>query len=293
MHQLQDLDKWMTRAQFPSFEPKKEKQFEDYVDTVARIQKKHRLAVAVFQELWEAASSSVVGQVISSVESIDFESLVSAVARELFPESPYFRRLETQLLRLAERWKKDLSISDSRVLEVGDELRLRREPKVCHLAAKYEAEQLRRQAVKRSITPFTFLPAGVEETGTQKEDMEEHVIGARQTFSKCKGCGKDNHTYTKCFFKGYRCNNCRQIGHIAAACTSGVVKDAKGKLQVRMSPKPGGVEIRQYADRTTDQKVESAEGVLQLLRELATHKREKNKLRRDWKREEAGRKPVK
>eukprot|EP00922_Rhytidocystis_sp_ex-Travisia-forbesii_P067980 GHVS01101229.1.p1 GENE.GHVS01101229.1~~GHVS01101229.1.p1 ORF type:complete len:219 (-),score=27.66 GHVS01101229.1:65-721(-) len=128
----------------------------------------------------------------------------------------------------------------------------------------------------------------------------EGGCGARhgKTFPKCKGCGKENHTYNKCFFNGCRCNNCRQIGrqllHVQhRRCIAGVVKDAKGKLQVRMSPNPGGLEIRQYADRTTDQKVQSAQGVLRLLRELATHKREENKLRRDRKREEAFRKPAK
>eukprot|EP00922_Rhytidocystis_sp_ex-Travisia-forbesii_P001229 GHVS01001724.1.p1 GENE.GHVS01001724.1~~GHVS01001724.1.p1 ORF type:complete len:120 (-),score=8.05 GHVS01001724.1:498-857(-) len=86
--------------------------------------------------------------------------------------------------------------------------------------------------------------------------------------------------------------HCRHTSFRAPNTTTPTVKDAKGKVQMRMSPKPSGVEIRQYAYRSVDQTVESAAGVLKRLRNLAAQKRERNKYRRQKKNEKEGTPPV-
>eukprot|EP00921_Rhytidocystis_pertsovi_P007464 GHVQ01012404.1.p1 GENE.GHVQ01012404.1~~GHVQ01012404.1.p1 ORF type:complete len:187 (+),score=22.61 GHVQ01012404.1:366-926(+) len=78
--QLENKDKWMTRAKFPVFEASNEQQLEDYLDAISRIQKTYRLSVVLVKELWEAASKCAIASVIAGTEAADYESIGDEVA---------------------------------------------------------------------------------------------------------------------------------------------------------------------------------------------------------------------
>eukprot|EP01071_Lankesteria_metandrocarpae_P001151 Lankesteria_metandrocarpae@DN1324_c0_g1_i1.p1 len=125
---------------FTKFQPASEKYIEEYVDKVARLVKGRNVCVRLFQEMWAASSDEASAATIMNVVPKSHEDLVSHVVRQMFPYSDYVRQVEEELwkpsrkptvhaailwlrtisatyLRLCIRHKRQVSITNTKVLE--------------------------------------------------------------------------------------------------------------------------------------------------------------------------------
>eukprot|EP00921_Rhytidocystis_pertsovi_P018890 GHVQ01029915.1.p1 GENE.GHVQ01029915.1~~GHVQ01029915.1.p1 ORF type:complete len:160 (-),score=24.29 GHVQ01029915.1:252-731(-) len=97
--QLLDKDKWLVKAELPSFTGTVEKDLEEWIDKAARTIVQHNLGLSLFCRLWAAVSKPRVADLIMSVTCDDYEELVSLVAVTLFPSSSYVVSLEEEICK--------------------------------------------------------------------------------------------------------------------------------------------------------------------------------------------------
>eukprot|EP00921_Rhytidocystis_pertsovi_P005310 GHVQ01009172.1.p1 GENE.GHVQ01009172.1~~GHVQ01009172.1.p1 ORF type:complete len:268 (-),score=39.91 GHVQ01009172.1:622-1425(-) len=92
-------DELFASCKVPSFEPRNEQQFEDWIDEIARFVYRHKIHPKLFQELRESRASRAIATIIAKAQNEDFESMIDFVARKMFVASEYPSKLEEQLMR--------------------------------------------------------------------------------------------------------------------------------------------------------------------------------------------------
>eukprot|EP01071_Lankesteria_metandrocarpae_P012095 Lankesteria_metandrocarpae@DN5491_c1_g1_i6.p1 len=112
--------------------------------------------------------------------------------------------------------------------------------------------------------PRSLVMAVGEKEQPETDDVvmqqgSQQQSGGYRIAKYCKGCGKTGHPYHKCYFKDYRCNNCHQKGHVSKACPTYVNKDERGRVVVRTTPKPSGVEHFVKQDRSAVDRIDTVE----------------------------------
>ena len=113
--------------------------------------------------------------------------------------------------------------------------------------------------------------------------------GIDPTKTPYPACGGLGHFKKTCLYAKYRCTNCMRIGHISKICRNLVTKDPRGRVDVRVEPKPSGTAFTQRQDRHLRDQVETSEQLLGKLRAgaemqatKASASRAKRKAEKGW-----------
>eukprot|EP01071_Lankesteria_metandrocarpae_P011931 Lankesteria_metandrocarpae@DN5481_c0_g1_i2.p1 len=145
---------------------------------------------------------------------------------------------------------------------------------------------------KRSIPIFQVdeaKPAGeanqkrhrMESTPTSDANIDRTVVNnsvdkAFLEMAACKHCGEGwRHPKRECAMKNARCLKCYQLGHVAKVCSNFVVTDRTGRVQTRIENKPGSTTVMHRRDRTTGDRLTTAEAVIKHMQDLAKSKARK------------------
>lgn len=159
-----------------------------------------------------------------------------------------------------ETWTRALALENALIDERGD---------VPSLSKVYAASDGRGEPAKR------------DNTTVKRQRPAQGVRGA------CFACGSTEHFKRDCEFRNSRCAKCLLIGHLSSVCTNYVLKDNKGRVEMRVEPKPSGTNIHQRKDRSQKDKMLSAEAVLGVVRKVAEQRSEKAAQRRREKKSES------
>eukprot|EP00923_Selenidium_pygospionis_P014796 GHVN01025656.1.p1 GENE.GHVN01025656.1~~GHVN01025656.1.p1 ORF type:complete len:155 (+),score=9.21 GHVN01025656.1:573-1037(+) len=89
---------------------------------------------------------------------------------------------------------------------------------------------------------------------------------------ECHCCGERGHWRKDCRFAKHRCENCHRIGHTQKACNSRTCKDTQGRISQSLRTQPSKVTFEQRLDKSTEDKVTTAQDVFERLREMAKKK---------------------
>ena len=317
----------LMRLQLPDFKPVSEAQLEDWADAAAVIVTKNQLCVSLFQDAWAAVAPPSLARHIGSIPVCEeHEQLVDQVAAILFKSPTYIRAFEVSLLtpqraastfdakvaledgiarysRLCKRWSHPFHLPDIRCIELA----LQSIPPVLEedIRAFYEQptwDQLWRRAAGReerillnrqvlvSLPGFhnPLLPSDVD---MRNQRSVPPPPGKRRPPAPCPICEGD-HWKSHCPQKPLpRCFKCGQVGHKSPHCPNIAVKDDRGRVDLLVEPKPSQTVIHQRKDRTQTDRMLTAEGTLQALRQVAQQKSTTSKERRSTKRKAEG-KPV-
>ena len=313
---MQDRDRYLKITGLPEFDPKDEEELEDWADTAASYVTRYALSLPIFQELWCGVSTLGLRPVIAEVEAERYEELVSKVALALFPRSRYVSILEAELfhgreqnsslqvhtwlrtraaryLRLCMRRERTVGITDCRLYEsVLASFPTSIQAELCKGGRKTikslfteapDLEESLKAHRRNKVEPLGAMAA--EETPEQSQRSP----AARPPPTPCRACNQ-LHWYKECPYRKSRCDHCQKIGHLKVACRNAVEKDYKGRVNVRLESKPGSTRLYARKDRTTGERVTTAEDVLQFLQQRIQRRSQKAKERRQLKNAGAPRK---
>jgi hypothetical protein len=326
--QLDDKARLIKRMDLAEFRPIDERSFEDWVDSEAPKVTRNQVGVQLFQEAWVlAAPKAIASQIGRICTPVTHEELVDKVAMQLFRSSRYVLTLEREVfdgqrqrsVLEAECWLRDKlfryftvcqrrgfepSISDSRTreillsslpMEVEAEVRRQRMGKtleyILEVSYEVEAEVNRRNESKYQPLGAMVADHAMEGEQIPQEGRVKRHMATKYIRGKCFGCAQLGHYYRLCPHRNDRCANCQQIGHISAACRNTAIKDDRGRVNTLVKQTPGRTEVRQRRDRTTTERVQTAQVVLDLIKQMAARRAETDKERRKKKRSEKGEKP--
>jgi hypothetical protein len=246
-YQLNQRDKMLARLDLKPFQPRSERDFEEWVDVAARKVAKFRMCAVLFQEGWEAVSSQSVAAVVGQIPAdSDHEQMVGEVAKRLFPHSRYVEELEEELfygkrqatvleaehwvisgcaryVRLCIRRGHDIGIGNSRLALAA----LRTLPEVVENEVRREGgrltidnlftkaysieEELRR---RHGELPQPHGPTPAFPVEEQADVPMTRRVRPDRIPGKCKGCGvTGRHFYKDCDKKTWRCYKCNEVGH--------------------------------------------------------------------------------
>ena len=308
--QLDDRDRVIKRLQLAPFSPMNEEELEDWVDAAAVIVSRYRTCVSLFQDAWAHCCSEDLKIAIVSVVADEYEDLVDQVAKELFIESRYVVKIEDQLLsgekqesvfgarrwirqrvvryhRLCGRRNRLMSVSDDRVKETAVECLPHGVWRKMTLE-KYEGslDQMFVKAARIEISLKEISERGGPQPlgvmAAEDDDMSS-VHGGHNRFNPCSSCSSSKHKQKDCPYREYRCHKCGNIGHIKKACKSIVEKDGKGRVTMRYTPTTAGATVKFRKDKTTRDRVMTAEEILANLRGMLEGKSLKAKQVREAK----------
>lgn len=96
----------------------------------------------------------------------------------------------------------------------------------------------------------------------------------------CRSCGRTGHWRKDCNFRDFRCERCNQIGHTTNACRNYTLKDNQGRIKQLVEIKPTKIRTEAPLDSSVQDKVLTAQDVLQSVLEKAMVRTAKNKERR-------------
>ena len=323
--QLERRIKLLNQFDLPKFRPTSEQQFEDWIDASAVIITKNQICVSIFQDAWSSVAPPALARHIGSIPICkEHEQLVNQVASLLFKSPTYVRSFEVSLLsppryqtvfearialedtiaryyRLCKRWTHPFHLSGIRCIELAlqslptlleEDIRaFYDEPswdQIWHRAETREKRLLLTNNVLMALPVFNnpLLETSTDADMTQPEPVQQRK--QRRPPSPCPICDGD-HWKSQCTQRPLpRCFTCGQVGHKSPSCTNIAVKDSKGRVDILVEPKPSQTIIHQRKDRTQTDKMLTAEGTIQALREVAEQKSEKSKSRRQNKRTAEG-----
>eukprot|EP00921_Rhytidocystis_pertsovi_P018570 GHVQ01029397.1.p1 GENE.GHVQ01029397.1~~GHVQ01029397.1.p1 ORF type:complete len:361 (-),score=32.93 GHVQ01029397.1:1999-3081(-) len=288
--QMEDRDKWLARIPFDTFTGSTEKQFEDYIDRVCPVMKQNGLSPGLVRHLLTPKLPTQWAEVLGEVEYEEYEKMFSSMVTEVLPTSGYLDELEVEIVtlgpqktvaesrrlissklaryvRICDRWKLEPALGNSaiqrvvvRSLPLNCSFELKKDelptslPQIWSKALRIEGayNMLPDSTQKRTDT----VGLAVTDTQTSQESPEEP--------RPCQGCG-EAHARKECPKRKVRCDKCRKIGHIAKVCRNTLLVDEAGRPTVLVEDRPSGTQMRTHKDRTAEQKVNRASGVLQLL----------------------------
>ena len=309
--QLEEREKLLRKLEFPDFHPKSEEDFEEWVDTVSRLVSRYRVCLPLFQDAWESFCPEEFKDVVGRVSDVEtHEELVAEVGTKLFRASTYVIDLEKMLLkgvrresvlsaecwlkkyaaryaRLCARKERCLGISNIQLQETALNClptEVRRQMKLERFRGPLKELFLLASQVEASLIDLAKdMPEPLGAMAADDDDVSMSGAAPKGSFNPCSACGSTRHKHKDCRFKEYRCLGCGKLGHIKRACKSIVEKDTKGRVLVRYTPSAAGAEVRFRKDRTTRDKLMSAEDVLTALREMVEGKSLKAKVKREAK----------
>eukprot|EP01071_Lankesteria_metandrocarpae_P012086 Lankesteria_metandrocarpae@DN5491_c1_g1_i10.p1 len=237
--------------------PSNERELEDWADLTARKCEATRPSLDKLIEVVKIESSEAVKTVLTRTTVKTFEEMIAKVATALFDPDREMMRLEDKLFKPNQLFRR---LKDTE-MSLRDENEQLPEPRSLVMAVG-EKEQPETDDV-------------VMQQGSQQQS------GGYRIAKYCKGCGKTGHPYHKCYFKDYRCNNCHQKGHVSKACPTYVNKDERGRVVVRTTPKPSGVEHFVKQDRSAVDRIDTVEATMQKFKEKLMQTKEKAQKRRE------------
>jgi hypothetical protein len=302
--------KLIARLALPKFDPRTEKELEDWVDAASELLQATPVCLDLFRLAWRSVCGAGARAVVARTkEATTYEALVDKVALQLFPRSTHARELEGLLwksqrhstVRDAEQWLKntcgrylriccrrgrDYAFTDSICEETillslpsVVEIKLREKDS---LPEKWDSIIQCAYTIEAAIAPGTSAtpqPLGVfaadEDEQMEKRYRSRYQSNGHMSRRACFGCGSLEHFYKICPMKNHRCANCRLIGHTSSVCRNFVIKDNKGRVDARVVEKPSRREIVHRKDRTQTDKVVTCEGVMAQMREVAEQRAHK------------------
>lgn len=251
----------------------------------------------------------------------NYEGLVDCIILFLFPRSSHYARLRAELWSLAadaprantviaarhrcESLLRSLSRAGRRrkyPLEVSDFFLLQ-----CaegHIPASVyrrmalttstnwddfwtEAQLWDSRAMEDSPTVHTIVeapPAPSPDPDT--EDIVNLVMSAleaRQQQNRCYRCGTEGHWARQCPYASPQttCANCGSKGHLPEACRKTFYSDAAGNKTLEVNDRPGGLQVRVPADRTTLDRLETGKRAIE---KVVSERRRQNQVRNQTRR---------
>lgn len=286
--QEDDMDRILRRLDLPSFNPKTEEDFEQWVDQVAKLMKQRPIAPILLQKKW--ISVTVDEDWAEAIRDADvhhgYEEMVDQVARLQFPFSDHLEELERMLLlpsrkasvREAAAW---LIQKGSRFLRLAQ--RIGYPPKDYHIGHRRMLASFKRAvpaavAARLSVTgpqqfcATTYTEAINLERVVQSISQCERVEGvqqpiyaaqeqseaapARRPSGACFGCG-ELHFRKDCPYREHLCVGCGRKGHLAKVCPRQLIPDgtggAKGYIQNKAK---GGAEIQLPGEGSRNQNMD-------------------------------------
>ena len=325
--QLEKKAKFLQQLKFESFNPRNEEAFEDWVDEAAKEATRLQVSCEIFQEAWIAAARPAIAGLIRPIpRRADYESLVNAVCAKIFPnEGVYLLKLKTQILggsrrtavldarvwledkiaryvRLCRRRNHPVAFADRELIEVATRsLPVVLSQDIRRQARRYTWDELWHRASEQEqqmIDEFGKVPEdhgayaaedlAMEGASKRPRTIDASTVRRTPADSVCNACGERGHWRRVCEFKDHRCKNCQRIGHISKACKNMVVKDGKGRVDVRVEPKPGSTSYTQRKDLTQKEKMISTEAVLEAMRRIAERRAQKSSESRTRRKQEEG-----
>ncbi len=325
VRQVERRVKFLAQFNLPAFQPKSEEEFENWVDEAAQVINKNQVCVSLFQDAWSAVSPPSLARHIGSIHVADtHEELVNQVAAIFFKSPTYVRRFEVSLLqpkrhptvfearialednvaryhRLCQRWSHPFHLSNVRCVELAlQSLPVHLEEDIRAFYDDPEWDRVWKRAESREERmkhQSTFLafpalnnPLLSDDAPMQESRPSQPQASKRTPPSPCPAC-LQNHWRKDCPYKKTKCFNCGLIGHVSKACRNLAVKDHTGRIDTRVQPKESGVTVHQRKDRTQTDKMQTAEGTIAGLREVATQRSVNAAQKRHDKRQAEG-KPV-
>ena len=279
--QFEKKEKLLYQLDLPAFQPYNEQGFEQWVDLAAAQISKHRLSVALFSLAWENAASETMTRFISQAGiPNDYETLVNAVALELFPNRSYVKAVEDELfisakqinmaeakqwvetrcakyIRLCKRHKYPIGITDARLEEIA----LRALPKAIERNIRMSWHECswnkiwhRATRVERELEgygenpyhPHVALPAIDIKPGEVQRQGQLAKEPKRKGFPNpvCYACGQAGHYRKDCRWRDSRCAHCNKIGHTSAAYRNIAIKDNRGRVELCVESTPSDINIK-------------------------------------------------
>ena len=91
---------------------------------------------------------------------------------------------------------------------------------IVEIAIKKEATLTSRTSLA-DVHDLRATKVGTKKGFINKKQNQGDSTTTSQNFKdepKCAHCGGTHHNFAKCKFKGYRCNKCQKVGHLARVC---------------------------------------------------------------------------
>ena len=329
--QKENRGKFLKLVAFTDFSPASEEAMEDWIDAAARQITKNRLTCDLFQDAWSAAAHDDLAGIIEEIPSMEsYEELINLVAIQVFPTSAYLaHKIQGQIVvgkrasttfqakqwlskivaryyRICKRHGLTIAVTDDMLKQSA--LNSLPSPLVDALlqswhtmtwdtlwtaAARLEQDLIQTRGHLPELGAYP-----VEDTPmTPYNPLLEGLFPSSPSTAKdltarpCGSCGRPGHYRRNCSFRNHRCRKCQRIGHIEAACRNLVVKDAKGRVDTRVEPKPSGTTYVQRKDKSKTEQLVSMESVLSAIRSIAEKRaeksadtRQKKKIEKGWQR---------
>lgn len=311
-------NKWRTsyiqNMALKSFNPAKEKDFEDWVDHAICQVRKNKAGPLLFLEAWGAATipGTRGARKVASISAVNsHEEIVEEIAKSLFPTSSYVKELERELffskrhptaetaiewmrtaceryVRLCKRHNRTYALSNSVLTEtaysslperVEAEMRRRSFPAISELFKCAEAWE----ALMDEVQPLGAM-AAEPIRGVQNVTMTRNDIYPKYCFA----CGSQDHIKKNCPKKHYRCAHCHMIGHISAVCKNTAYKDEKGRITHLLCDRPSQRAFIQKQDWTEKDRLASAGAGLDALMDKRMQRSQREAVHRQVAKEKRG-----
>lgn len=265
MEQLEKKGKIKAVLSWPPFAPRSEEELEDWIDAIRQDLALYNVGPKLFLEMLASGASQRTARVVRQIApTFEMERMVDTLAKQLFPRSDYYAKLEVELIvrapaptaldavewiqekvaryvRVRERRRYKSTITNQALIEI-----LRRclpKPLLTEVEKQGPAESFE-ELSERAHYMEPMCPSGSPAyVVAPVEQVETAMDEALDNIKLCSACG-GVHRKKDCRYREYRCRSCGQKGHLARACMNTVIQEGGTRPQAVLTNKPHSMRLQ-------------------------------------------------